>query len=239
MTAHNSTKAYRAGYLASLNRRKARWIGALAGTVSALAMLSACDAPQNSVSQDPPPTEQMRVYKTLDECKAAQSDDQLCETAFAEAWQWQDQQPGYTEKQQCEAGYGEGNCESRANPAGGSWFVPLMAGFMMSSAMNNMSRNAYERERERGGHSGAYPVFVNRSGDVMTYNGSGTRQLGYRVSPTAYSGRGLPPYVDVQRDPSGRGYVARSPEGTPGTRYQASSRGGFGKSSVSRGSCCG
>lgn len=237
MTLHNSTKAYRAGYLTSLNRRKARWIGVLAGTVSTLAMLSACDAPPAPEPQAPPPTEQMLVYKTLDECKAAQADDTLCETAFAEAWQWQEQQPGYTAKQQCEAEYGVGNCESRANPSGGNWFVPLMAGYMMSNAMNNMSRNAYMRDKERGAHSGAYPVYVNRGGQVSTYGGSGSRPLGYNATPTPNGRGGLPSRMDLQTDPSGRGYVARG--SSTNSRYQPASRGGFGKSSVARGSCCG
>ncbi|WKL56727.1 DUF1190 domain-containing protein [Asticcacaulis sp. ZE23SCel15] len=203
-----------------------------------MAMLSAC-GPQTPAPQAAPPTEQMLVYKTLDECKAAQDDDTLCETAFAEAWQWQEQQPGFTAKQQCEAEYGAGNCESRANPSGGNWFVPLMAGYMMSNAMNNMSRNAYMRERERGNHSGAYPVFVNRGGQVSTYGGSGTRPLGYSVAPTANGSRALPSPMDLQADPSGRGYAARGTYGDTNNRYQASSRGGFGKSSTSRGSCCG
>lgn len=236
MTTHNSTKAYRAGYLASLNRRKARWVGVLAGSASALAMLSACDAPQPAAPPPPPATEQMSVYKTLDECKAAQDDDKLCETAFAEAWQWQEQQPGYTAKQQCEAEYGVGNCESRANPSGGSWFVPLMAGFMMSNAMNRMSQGQYVRERERDQRGGSYPVYVNRRGDVSSYGAGGLRPMGYRVSDTTGT---LPRNMEVQRDPSGRGYAARGTYGSSDSRYQPSSRGGFGKSSVSRGSCCG
>lgn len=235
MTRYNSTRAYRADYLARLNRRKARWVAALATTVSAVAMLTGCDDPQATQAPPVAQTEQMRVYKTLDECKAAQDDDKLCETAFAEAWQWQEQQPGYTAKQQCEAEYGVGNCESRANPSGGNWFVPLMAGMMMSNAMSRMSQDQYlrEKERERGG--GAYPVYVNSRGQVSSYGAGGLRPMGYRVTP----GGSVPAYMDVERDPSGRGYAARGTYSKTETGYRASSRGGFGKSSSFRGSCCG
>ncbi|ESQ78295.1 DUF1190 domain-containing protein [Asticcacaulis sp. YBE204] len=229
MVTHNATKAYQSRYKAEVNRRRARQAAMLAGTVSVLAMLGACDSPQSSAPT--PTTEQMLVYKTLDECKAAQADDKLCETAFAEAWGWQGQQTGYSEKGRCEAEYGEGHCESRATASGGSWFVPLMAGVMLSNRMNNMSYDSYRRERERDGHSGAYPVYVNRRGDVSTYAGSGMRPLGYSLTSS-----GLPSRMDVEADPSGRGYVAK---GTSDSRYRASSRGGFGKSSTMRGGCCG
>jgi len=235
MFTHNSTKAYKAGYLSFLNRRKARWIGVLVGTVSALAMLTACDAPQPD-APPPAPPEQMLVYKTMDECKAAQDDDKLCEKAFAEAWQWQEQQSGYTGKQQCEAEFGAGNCESRANPSGGNWFVPLMAGFMMSSAMNRRSQYPSEQEREQEQQGGAYPVYINRQGNVSSYGGGRLRPMGYQVSPTTGA---LPRSMMVQRDPSGHGYVARSTYSSADSRLQPSSRGGFGQSGVSRGSCCG
>jgi uncharacterized protein YgiB involved in biofilm formation len=238
MTRYNSTKAYRAAYVARLTRRRAYWLATLATTVSALAMLSGCEAPEATQTSDAAPvTEQMKVYKTLDACKAAEADDKRCETAFAEAWQWQGQQPGYTAKQQCEAEYGVGHCESRANPSGGNWFVPLMAGFMMSNAMNRLSPDPYarDRERERDGGGGGYPVYVNRQGYVSSYGGGGLRPMGYRVSsPSA-----LPSSIEVERDPSGRGYAARGTSAKTQTGYRASSRGGFGKSSGFRGGCCG
>ncbi|MDC7684836.1 DUF1190 domain-containing protein [Asticcacaulis sp. BYS171W] len=221
MVTHNATKAYQSRYKAELKRRHTRRAGILAGTVSALAMLSACDSPEPSAPT--PTTEQMLVYKTLDECKAAQADDKLCETAFAEAWQWQGQQPAYSEKARCEAEYGEGHCESRATASGGSWFVPLMAGVMLSNRMNNASYDTYRREREYNGYSGAYPVYVNRRGDISTYGGSGMRPLGYSLTSS-----GLPSRMNVE--------TAR---GTSDSRYRASSRGGFGKSSTARGGCCG
>ncbi len=236
-TAPNSTRTFRSQYMALLSRRRLRWLGALTCTSSALAMLAGCDSstPQQQVRIDP--TEQTIVYKSLDECKAAQADNRVCDLAMDEAKEWQDQQPGYSLKQQCEEEYGYGNCERRSS-GGNNWFVPAMAGFMLSNAMNNMSYDNYrraQRDRDYAGYS--YPVYVNNRGYVSTYSGRGNQPLGYKVSG---SGRkaDLPRNFNVQSDPSGAGYTA------PGTysrktSYKSSSRGGFGKSASARGGCCG
>lgn len=235
---HNSTRTFRSQYMAVLSRRRLRWLGALTCTSSALAMLAGCDSGadrQPQVRIDP--TEQTIVYKSLAECKAAQADDRICDLAMDEAKEWQDQQPGYSLKQQCEDEYGVGNCEQRSS-GGNNWFVPAMAGFMLSNALNNMSYDNYRRARRDRGYGGySHPVYVNNRGYVSTYSGRGNQPLGYRV-PGSGRTADLPRNVNVQSDPSGQGYTA---PGTYNSRtsYTSSSRGGFGKSASARGGCCG
>lgn len=236
MTVPNSTRAFRSQYMAGLSRRRRRWLAVLGCTCSALAVLSGCDAPRQSAQA--PQTEQVLVYKSLDECKANVADPAICDQALAEARKWQDEQPAYSDKQRCETEYGVGNCETRSTGAG-NLFVPVMMGFMMSNAMNRMSYNSYmQRRNEPGfGGGGAYPVHINRDGNVSTYSGSGSQPLGQRV-PMGPGGRAtLPSSFEVMKNPAGQGYVA--PGSYARSPYTSQSRGGFGGSSSFRGGCCG
>lgn len=224
----NATRAYRDAHKVMLRRRRLRWLAALACTSSAAAMLTGCGDPRSPRTAAAPETEQVMVYKSLDDCKAQEWDESLCDSAFADAQAARETQTGYGQKAQCEAEYGVGNCESRSH-AGGSWFLPIMAGYMLHSSVNRMSNSAYQdhKRREQGG--GAYPVYVDRNGQTSTYNGRSVVPLGYRVPAGAAS---LPSRLTVQNDPSGRGFVAA------GT-YRAETRGGFGRTSSFRGGCCG
>ena len=238
----NSTRAYRSRYMSWLSRRHTRWLAALACTSYALAVLAACDSSPN---RQPPgrietPTEEVTVYKTLAECQAVQADDRICDAAFNEAKEWQGQQPGYASQAQCEGEFGAGRCESRSGN-GTSWFVPMMAGFMLSNAMNNMSYNnymQYQKDRRYQGGGTAYPVYVNNRGFVSTWSRDGTRPLNHRILGNG----GLPSKLNLQGDPSGRGYAAPGAYGRStdaGSPYTPRSRGGFGQTSSYRGGCCG
>jgi uncharacterized protein YgiB involved in biofilm formation len=238
----NSTRAFRSQYMAVLNRRRTRWLAALACTSSALAMLAACDSPLPSnqpQTRTDPAAEQVTVYKTLADCQAVQTDDRICDAAFNEAKEWQGQQPGYASQAQCEGEFGAGRCETRSGN-GTSWFVPMMAGFMLSNAMNRMSYNNYmhyQKDRKYRGGGTAYPVYVNNRGFVSTWSRDGTRPLNHRVT-----GNSLPPTLNLRGNPSGRGYAAPGAYGRDTdarSPYTPKSRGGFGQTASNRGSCCG
>jgi uncharacterized protein YgiB involved in biofilm formation len=231
----NSTRAYRAHYMAELKRRRSRWLAILACTSSALAMLGGCGnpSPQNR-AWDAPATEDVLVYNSLSECKAAQADDRICDEAQSDAAAWQNRQPGFSQKEQCEAEYGVGHCETRS---GGGWFVPAMAGFMLARSLDGMNIDGYRHRKTSYGYAPSYPVYVNNKGYMSTYGSGGARPLGYHV-PQNSAGRTLPGRIAVQPDPSGGGYAAPGTyTGRPTTT--ASSRGGFGGSSAAHGGCCG
>ncbi|ESQ91313.1 hypothetical protein ABAC460_07030 [Asticcacaulis sp. AC460] len=142
----NSTRAYRTRHMGEMKRRRARWLALLACTTSAVAMLGGCGNPAPSQAGWDNGNNDAIVYKSLDECKAAQTDDRICDEAMAEAAAVQGQHQ-FSRKEQCEAEYGAGHCESRG---GGSWFVPALTGFMLARAMNGADLDTYRRRRNDG-----------------------------------------------------------------------------------------
>ena len=74
--------------------------------------------------------------------------------------------PRFTKKEQCEAEFGAGNCETRQAGAGtGSFFMPMMMGYMMG--------NAFNRPVYRGPNNGAMMQTGGRFFNVGTFAGAG------------------------------------------------------------------
>jgi uncharacterized protein YgiB involved in biofilm formation len=87
--------------------------------------LAACD-------QAPP--SDARFFADANEC-AAVHDGATCQKAFAESEAtFAAEAPSYSRKEECEAEFGAGNCETRQTGGGGSFFVPIMMGYMLGSA---------------------------------------------------------------------------------------------------------
>jgi uncharacterized protein YgiB involved in biofilm formation len=61
-----------------------------------------------------------------------------CQAAFlkSESSSWDADAPRFTQKEQCEAEFGAGNCETRQPRTGGSFFMPMIMGHMMGSSFN-------------------------------------------------------------------------------------------------------
>jgi uncharacterized protein YgiB involved in biofilm formation len=109
--------------------------------------LTACD-------QAPPAD--ARFFADVGTC-AAVHDRATCEQAFAESEATHAAEaPRYGRKEECEAEFGAGNCETRESSAG-SLFMPMMVGYMLG--------NAFRQPVYRGPDNGA----VVRSGGT-TYN---------------------------------------------------------------------
>lgn len=134
--------------------------------------LSGCDDPGAQASWDPNRGEQVEAfsYKTLDECKAANEvSDQQCETSYANA-QTDDQKnaPRYEARASCEDVYGVGNCVPRSEAnGGGSFFTPLLAGFVIGRMLDNgggyyRGTGLYRRDDAYGG--GYYSTWGGRLG---------------------------------------------------------------------------
>lgn len=156
----NSTRAYRNHHMGEMKRRRARWLALLACTTSALAMLGGCGRPPEQARGDgwDGGNGDAIVYNSLAECKAAQADDRICDEAMADAAALQGLEH-YSRKEQCEAEYGVGHCESRG---GGGWFVPALTGFMLARALSGTDLDTYHRRKADG--YATYPVYSGGHG---------------------------------------------------------------------------
>ncbi|MDI1363581.1 MAG: DUF1190 domain-containing protein [bacterium] len=130
--------------------------------------ITACDN-STAVTQwgDPPAAEagravEARTFVSLDECKASGDfTAQQCETTLAQAQKDSAQNaPKFNDQQSCEERYGVDQCVPRSSQGGGSFFTPLLTGFIIGQALNNMG----------GGYRGA-PMYRDRDGAY--YGGSG------------------------------------------------------------------
>jgi len=115
--------------------------------------LSACDGPDSTGKQVDAVS-----YTSVAECKAAGALPAAeCDTAYAQAQKDNEKvAPRYEDRQTCEEQYGVEQCVPRNN---GSYFSPLLTGFIIGQALNNV-----------GGYRGA-PMYRDRAGNY--YGGGG------------------------------------------------------------------
>lgn len=109
--------------------------------------LSACDGDVGGKPVD------AMSYTSVAECRSAGAIPAVqCDTAFAQAKADADKTaPRFEDKQTCEEQYGAAQCERRDNGGGGSFFMPLVTGFLVGQALNG------------GGYRGA-PMYRDRDG---------------------------------------------------------------------------
>ncbi|RFC66264.1 DUF1190 domain-containing protein [Fulvimarina endophytica] len=149
------------------------------GTIAATGLiLSGCG--------DEPATD--AVYNTPSECAASGVDLQICEAEYQQALQQHLQNaPRFDGQAACEAEYGEGRCLSSGNLPGeqqtdggtGSFFLPFMTGYLVSSAIGNLSSYAaYRNYRSSPSYNYSAPIYQNRAGQTVT----SATQGGQRVS---------------------------------------------------------
>ncbi|PXA90428.1 hypothetical protein DMC25_05895 [Caulobacter sp. D4A] len=163
-------------------RRKRSSAVALTGLMAGSAFtLVACDDPGSATQWGDPPAAvsgkkvDASSFANLDECKASGdfTADQ-CQTAYDEAQKASaENAPKFSDQQSCEERYGVDQCvpRSQAN-GGGSFFTPLLTGFIIGQALENMGNRGYR---------GA-PMYRDRDGTY--YSGSG-----YPVSRDYLTGR--------------------------------------------------
>ena len=79
-----------------------------------------------------------QVFSTPDECAAFYNPPAQCQAAFAEAEQLHPKvAPRSANKQECEADFGAGQCETAPEQhQQGSFFMPMMMGFMAGQMLN-------------------------------------------------------------------------------------------------------
>jgi len=122
--------------------------------------LGACD--------DTPPSD-AKFFANLQECTAHYSEDK-CQTMIKKA----DEEhvanaPKYSRKEECEAEFGIGHCETRGEGSG-SFFMPMMMGYMLG----NMMGGGWYGPVYRGRDNAAFTTTAGGSTyNVGSFNGSG------------------------------------------------------------------
>lgn len=120
------------------------------------------------------------AFTTPQQCADAGIDAQICEAEYQQALQKHlTEAPHYASLQECEAAIGEGKCfqaggssnqtsAGQTSGSGSGFFVPFMTGYLVSSALSNLSNySAYRDYRYSSGYSST-PIYRTRSGDTVT-----------------------------------------------------------------------
>ncbi|BCH61235.1 hypothetical protein RvVAR0630_38590 [Agrobacterium vitis] len=129
------------------------------------------------------PTE--RTFTSVDQCISQGMDRQVCQTAYDDAVKaHMANAPRFDGMAACEAEFGAKQCVQQTAPntggtgGGGSFFMPFMAGYLLSSTINNIGDYyRYQREATQGSSyggggygGGSTPIYRNRSGQTVTIN---------------------------------------------------------------------
>lgn len=136
----------------------ARHLTPVALAVSAVFLLAGCEQSDETVS----------MYQNADDCsKANPGQSAQCTTAFNNAKQEAEKTaPKYASREECVAEFGEGQCQQSAAQAstGGSFWMPLMAGYMMGRMMSGGGYAQQPLFSSRAPNSPANGKFVDASG---------------------------------------------------------------------------
>ncbi|HEU0070186.1 MAG TPA: DUF1190 domain-containing protein [Alphaproteobacteria bacterium] len=119
--------------------------------------LAACD------DNSGPPND-ARYFADAKECAAIYDDASCRESARASEQTHLAQAPKFGRKEECEQEFGAGNCETRQSAGGGSYFMPLLMGYMMGNMM--------------GGNRFNEPVYRDRQGNAVMNSGGRAYNVG-------------------------------------------------------------
>lgn len=152
-------------------RRRSAHVSTLLVGGAAMLALTGC-------GQEQPTTTEARLFSGLEACRA-EFDPGQCDAAFQQASQAHTQTAQrFTSQADCEQQMGEGGCQQQqvvqSNGSTGSFFMPMLMGFMMSRMMQPpQNPNGYVRGRD-GGYYQSRPLHVDRDGFMR----SGQQDLG-------------------------------------------------------------
>jgi len=142
-------------------------------------------------SDDAPPND-AKFFSDAQEC-AAVYDAQACQEAQVASQKISDEEaPRYARKEECEAEFGVGNCESRQTASGGGGiFMPLMMGYMIGNMMNN---NRFNQPVYRGPNNEAVMPKNGRLFNVGNFGAGAGKATGFQraaaVTPIKRGGFG-------------------------------------------------
>ena len=182
-----------------LKRSRVLHVSSLMATASFT--LSACRSSQRAPAPEPEPA---LAYTSLDECRAADAiPDAECDAALSRAQQEAARTaPRYATREECDGPWGPSQCQPN-NSGGGSFFTPLLAGFVVGQLLNG------------GGYRGGGPLYRDRQDRYSNGYGGGYAYRDYRTGRTLTNGR---EHTDVARQAPSRVQ----------SRTTVVSRGGFG-----------
>ncbi|MBY5920076.1 DUF1190 domain-containing protein [Ferrimonas balearica] len=146
----------------------------------------------------PAPREEAQIYRDADECLQVYPDQgELCQQVFGSAqMDHLATAPRFLDQQQCEEEFGPGNCESapegsQGNATGGSWFMPMMMGYMMGNLMGGRSVRQAPVYSSSSRTSPLRDKVVTANGDVVGNRGDRT----VRPAPSAFQKASAPTRV--------------------------------------------
>ncbi len=170
--------------------------------------LTACGDDPNVAAGGQEPQVDAFAYQSLQECKDKNEvPDDACATAEKTAGEEGAAESRYSDAKTCEDVYGAGQCVPRSQAGGGSFWGPLVAGFVVGRMMD--------------GAWGGRGLYNDRYGGYYTRNG-GRLSTDYATGRTRIGARSF----DAPD-------LARPPERVQ-TRSSVISRGGFGGRMASR-----
>jgi uncharacterized protein YgiB involved in biofilm formation len=138
---------------------------------SASMVLAAC-------GDDGPPKD-ARFFSNLQECSAIYDTSQCLDAQKQAEQNFATDAPKFTQKEQCEAEFGAGNCETKqaavgeqqaASSGGGSFFMPMLMGYMMG---NMLGGNRYAAPVYRGPENTAITQNRGKMFNIGNFGGAG------------------------------------------------------------------
>lgn len=137
---------------------------ALGGLAAASVGLAGCE---------PAPPEDVK-FTSVQECVSSGFGQEFCDTQYQRALAAHaENAPKFDSRAACEAEWGVGDCRPQATSSGGSVFMPFMAGYLLSSAMQSAY---YRNDRDywygggslSGGRYTGTPIYRSRTGGDVT-----------------------------------------------------------------------
>lgn len=94
---------------------------------------------------DDGPPQDARFFSNLQECSAVYDTTQCLDAQKQAEQTFVAEAPKYSRQEQCEAEFGAGNCEPKQTAdgsasSGGSFFMPMLMGYMMGNMLGGQSR---------------------------------------------------------------------------------------------------
>lgn len=131
------------GSMRQLKRSRVLHVSSLMATASFTLAACGSPTPQASSPQGEWDAPETVAYSSVEACVSSGEPAAECQTAFDTARsQAAENAPRFNSKEECEASWGPDQCEQGTNNSGGSFFMPMLAGFMMARMMNGGQRAA-------------------------------------------------------------------------------------------------
>jgi uncharacterized protein YgiB involved in biofilm formation len=125
---------------------------------------------------DEAPSADRALYGSASDCALTRSASE-CEKAAADADTIRVAEgPKFGRKEECEAEYGVGRCETRTDAMGSSFFLPLLAGYMLGNTFGSRPYPVYRDRDNQAIAQGSGPLGGSSFYKVGQYSGGAAAQ---------------------------------------------------------------